>query len=122
VPVTTLDSHLVASDRARVDLVKIDTETTEPDVLEGARQILESSHPPIVCEVLPGCGTERRLEAQLFPLGYRAFHLTPSGPALRDRVEGHAEWLNYLFSVREPEEVSALDAEARALAGLTPSR
>jgi FkbM family methyltransferase len=121
VPVITLDSHLGASDRAQVDLVKIDTETTEADVLEGARLVLEASHPTIVCEVLPGGGTERRLEAQLFPLGYRAFHLTSSGPVLRERVEGHAQWLNYLFSVHEPPEVVALDAEARALAGLRPS-
>ena len=122
VPVTTLDSHLSAPERARVDLVKIDTESTEPDVLSGARQLLEASHPAIVCEVLPGRGTERLLEEQLFPLGYHAYHLTPQGPARQQRILGHPEWLNYLFSTREAQEVSALAAEARSLAGLAPPR
>ena len=118
VAVTTLDSYLATRKLGRVDLMKIDTETTEPDVLEGASALLASSRPAIFCEVLPAGGTERRLEELLFPLGYRAFHLTPRGPERRERIAAHPEWLNYLFAVRESEEIGALHREARILAGL----
>lgn len=120
VAVTTLGSYLASRKLERVDLMKIDTETTEPDVLEGAFELLKSSRPAIFCEVLPGGGTERRLEELLFPLGYRAFLLTPRGPEPRDHVLGHPAWLNYLFTVQDAEEVGALHLEARRLAGLAP--
>lgn len=121
VALTTLDDYLSSRKVARVDLIKIDTETTEPDVLEGALELLRSWRPAIFCEVLPGGGTERRLEELLFPLGYRAFLLTPRGPEPRDHVLGHPAWLNYLFAVRDAEKVGALHLEARALAGLASS-
>lgn len=121
VAVMRLDSYLAARRLGRVDLMKIDTETTEPDVLEGALELLRSWRPAIFCEVLPGGGTERRLEELLFPLGYRAFLLTPRGPEPRDHVLGHPAWLNYLFAVRDAEKVGALHLEARALAGLASS-
>lgn len=121
VAVTTLDAYVTARALPRVDLIKIDTETTEPDVLFGAVELLKRWQPAIVCEVLPERGTEARLEALLFPLGYAAFHLTPRGPEPRDRIVGHPEWLNYLFCVRPPAEVAALDREARASAGLPPA-
>jgi FkbM family methyltransferase len=122
VTVKTLDGYLVPAERARVDLIKIDTETTEPDVLAGARELLQASRPAIVCEVLPGHDTGPQLEALLFPLGYRAYHLTARGPELKERILGHPEWLNYLFTIREPKEVAVLDVEALTVAGLDSTR
>ena len=102
VEVVRLDRLLAERGVARVDLVKIDTESTEPDVLAGMREVLGRDRPTIVCEVLAGRGSEAALTELLAPLGY-AFHLlTPSGPVRRQRVEGHPAWLNYIFSVGTP--------------------
>lgn len=100
VPVTTLDRLADDRDLDRVDLVKMDTETTEPDVLAGMRRVLARDRPWIVCEVLRGRGAEERLAPILEPLGYRFFLLTPDGPVRRTRIEGHPDCLNYLFAGR----------------------
>ena len=84
----------------RVDLVKIDTESTEPAVLAGMAETLSRDRPSIVCEVLRGRGAEDRLAPLLAPFGYRYFLLTPDGPQARERIEGHPRWLNYLFVAR----------------------
>jgi len=112
VPVLTLDRFVEERRLARVDLVKIDTETTEPDVLAGMAATLERDHPDVVCEVLAGRGSESRLDALIRRVGYQAFLLTDEGPALKERVEGHPRWLNYLFTVRPPDEVETLGREA----------
>jgi Methyltransferase FkbM domain len=39
---------------AKVDLVKIDTETTEPAVIRGMARTLARDRPDVVCEVLAG--------------------------------------------------------------------
>src|SRR6185312_5041737 len=54
------DSFVAAERIERLDLVKIDTESTEPSVLRGLSKTLERHHPEIVCEVLAG-----RTEAEL---------------------------------------------------------
>ena len=101
VPVVTVDEVVRRHGIERVDLVKIDTESTEPDVLEGMRVVLARDRPNVVCEVLRGRGAEERLGPILEPFGYRYFLLTPDGPEAMDRVEGHPSWLNYLFVARE---------------------
>ena len=99
VPVTTIDA-LCAEKTLTVDLLKIDTETTEPTVLRGAAQTLARDRPAIVCEVLAGHDTGPALETLLRPLGYGYFLLTPEGPRPMDHIQGHPEWLNYLFTAR----------------------
>jgi FkbM family methyltransferase len=101
IPVVTVDRLI--RDRAipRLDLVKIDTESTEPAVLDGMRRTLERDRPWIVCEVLKGRGAEELLEPILKPLGYRFYLLTPDGPLNKAKIEGHPQWLNYLFGARE---------------------
>jgi FkbM family methyltransferase len=103
VPVVTVDRLVRERSIPRVDLVKIDTESTEPDVLLGMRETLARDHPWIMCEVLEGRGAEERLAPILEPLGYRFYLLTPEGPLLRSKIEGHPEWLNYLFAARDVE-------------------
>lgn len=102
VEVVTLDDFARSRGITGVDLVKIDTESTEPDVLRGMSGILRRDRPAIVCEVLHGRGSEAALEDVLHPLGYRFWLLTPSGPVEQDRVVGHPEWLNYLFTCERP--------------------
>jgi FkbM family methyltransferase len=98
VPRVRLDD--VLADRAieGVGLIKLDTETTEPEVLAGAPQMLERDRPDLVCEVLPGADTGPRLEAILGPLGYRFFELTPGGRVERASIGGNTE-PNFLFAV-----------------------
>jgi FkbM family methyltransferase len=98
VPLTTLDHFKRANGIPRVDLVKIDTETTEDRVLAGAREILSRDRPAILCEVLKGF-VESSLQRILEEHDYRVFHITDRGlesqagigadPSYRDR--------NFLF-------------------------
>lgn len=108
VPVITLDRLVRKQGIERVDLVKIDTESTEPQVLRGMLETLRRDHPHILCEVLQGRGSEKPLEEILRPLGYRFYLLTPDGPELREHVQGHPAWLNYLFTTLGPDEVACL--------------
>jgi FkbM family methyltransferase len=110
VPVVTIDRLVRDRLLPRVDLVKVDTESTEPDVLEGMRETLARDRPWIVCEVLKGRGAESRLGPLLEPHGYRFYLLTPEGLVLKSRIEGHPAWLNYLFAARR---LPAFEAIAR---------
>jgi FkbM family methyltransferase len=105
VPVIALDRFLREQGVDRVDLLKLDTETTEVQVLNGMAETLRRDRPDLVCEVLPRPGVAEPLEALLGPLGYRYYHLTPSGPVLRRRLEGHPDWMNYLFTTLGPDEI-----------------
>jgi FkbM family methyltransferase len=107
-PVLRLDKFVRERSVGRVDLLKIDTESTEPQVLRGMTGVLERHRPNIVCEVLKGRGSETALQDILRPFGYRHYLLTPKGPELRERIEGHPTWLNYLFTMSELEEVRRL--------------
>jgi FkbM family methyltransferase len=97
VSVRTLDGLLAERGVTGVDLVKIDTETTEPDVLHGLRGTLERDRPSIFCEVLAGRSDERRLTDALSSLGYRFFLLTDRGAVAKPSVRGDPAWLNFLF-------------------------
>lgn len=97
VEVVSLDDLLDRERVGRVDLMKIDTESTEPDVLAGMRRRLASDRPLIVCEVLPDRGAEVRLRAELERLTYVSFLLTPDGLRAETTLTGHATLFNHLF-------------------------
>lgn len=80
----------------RIDLVKIDTESTEPEVMAGLEGTLATDRPVIFCEVLRG-RTEDRLQPIVDALGYRTWWLGPDGPVLRDRIQGVPKYVNWLF-------------------------
>ncbi|MFY9555301.1 MAG: FkbM family methyltransferase [Blastocatellia bacterium] len=111
VPVIRLDRFVRDNELGRVDLVKIDTESTEPEVLEGMAETIRRDHPYIVCEVLKGRGSEQRIEDLIRSFGYHCYQLTPDGPVQRDHIEGHPSWLNYLFTVLSPAELRGALAE-----------
>lgn len=113
VPVLTLDGFARENALPGVDLVKIDTESTEPEVLRGMQEILRRDRPAIICEILRGRGAEASLEGILGPLGYRYYLLTPQGPQSRERIEGHCEWLNYLFTGLAPGDLAGLSGAPR---------
>ncbi len=96
VNVVRLDTFAAQHGLANLDLIKVDTETTEPDVLAGMGRLLEESRPDIICEVLPGADGEA-LSTLLQPLGYSFDLLTDAGPQRRERVTADRRWHNYLF-------------------------
>jgi FkbM family methyltransferase len=106
VQVTTLDRFAADRGITRIDLLKIDTESTECSVLRGMAKTLERDRPDVFCEVLQGRADQAGLAELLGPLGYRYYLLTPEGPIERDHIEGHPEWLNYLFSTRDQSTVA----------------
>lgn len=79
-----------------VDLVKIDTESTEPEVIEGLRSTLERDRPVIFCEVLRG-RTEARLQPIIDDLGYHTWWLSGEGAVRQDRISGRPGFVNWLF-------------------------
>jgi hypothetical protein len=99
VPVVTIDRICTSRD-LDVDLIKIDTETTEPAVLRGAAHVLARQRPDIICEVLAGRDAGRALEAVLGPLKYDYFLLTPEGPRRKAHIEGHRSGLTTYFAAR----------------------
>ena len=101
VPVIRLDDFVRERGLVGIDLVKIDTETTEPQVLEGFVETLRRDRPAILCEVLAGHHVEAGLEAILGPLGYRYYRLGPPGPALAAHIEADRTVLNHLFLAEE---------------------
>lgn len=65
-------------------VVKIDTETTEPDVVRGFMQVLGDARPYVICEVLPKT-TEAELEELFGKLGYHAYQITNDIPLVKRR-------------------------------------
>ena len=90
----------------RIDLVKIDTESTEPTVLRGLTTCLERHHPDIVCEVLVG-RTEAQLMEVLAPLGYRFWSITSNGLERRENIVADRRFLNYLFTTADAQSLWA---------------
>ena len=97
VEVTTGDEFVQSRGLAGVDLVKIDTETTEAAVLEGLLRTLRRDRPHVVCEVLDG-EVGAAIEALLAPLGYEFFVLTSGGPVPREHIWPETPWRNYLLA------------------------
>jgi FkbM family methyltransferase len=112
VRVASVDSIVEETGLQAVDLVKIDTESTELEVLEGMAHTIERSRPAIICEVLESSPTKEQIEALLGRLEYRSYHLTPSGPIPSRHILGHPVWKNYLFTMLTLSELRARLAEA----------
>lgn len=115
VPVETLDSY-VARTGVVPAVIKIDTETTEPDVLAGAAGTIAAHRPWILCEVLAG-RVETRLTEVLTPFGYHWFHITSEIPYReRDEIVGDPtyEHMMWLFAPNPPAERFWSAVRARA--------
>jgi FkbM family methyltransferase len=99
VQVATLDSFVDRLGGGDVSLVKIDTEGTTADVLEGAQSLLVRQRPHLICEVLSGVPSESRVGAMLEEIGYSGFSMTAAGPRRSAEIVGDPafENLNYLF-------------------------
>lgn len=123
VPLEKLDSW-VARSGVTPAVVKIDTETTEPAVIEGARRTLLETRPWVFCEVLPG-ETEGPLQQLFSDLDYHWYHLSGEGelPA-HDTIVGDGTDFMWLFAPTPLTAVHWERAEAwrSALAQVGPGR
>ena len=102
VPLDTVDSFVERTGQDPA-VMKIDTETTEPDVLRGAEQTILRRRPWILCEVLPG-RNEQIIGDMMTTWGYRLFHVDHRAILeQRDHVAAdHGELRNWLFAPVEP--------------------
>ena len=108
VKVFQLDKFAQENGVGKIDLMKIDTETTEPEVLLGAKNLLGKHQPDIICEVLAGRAEGQKLKEILDPFSYDFYLLTPDGAVKKNEIEGHPEFLNYLFTRKTAEELRKL--------------
>ena len=110
VPVTTLDAHWSASGRAPVNVVKVDVESREADVLDGAREMLAGARPLVFFELLPA-GEPERITALARELDYVDGYLSPTEIVLGGVIEHHPDaWNHVLVPV---ERVGAFAGRAR---------
>jgi FkbM family methyltransferase len=98
---TRLDTYCAQHNIDQIDLLKIDTESTEPTVLAGGREIIGDCKPDMICEVLYG-RTEQTLMEFLAPFGYRYFHIQEKGLVPVEHLEGDRTYrhLNFFFTVQ----------------------
>lgn len=95
-------------------LIKIDTESTEPDVLAGASETIRAYEPPIILEVLAN-RTEDRLNEFLSATGYTAYQITsdrrwePCSQVTGDPTHTNTNWL---FTMQPLEEIFWLHLDA----------
>ena len=105
VPMETLDA--VCQRRAvEPAVLKIDTESTEPEVLRGAANVLATCRPWIICEVL-GASTEARLQEILEPYRYVWFQITQENPLVARREifgDRGGTYRNWLFAPSMPDD------------------
>lgn len=103
VPTIRLDDY-IAKSAIRPHAIKIDTETSEPDVLAGALNTLGVMRPWMIVEVLAG-RTESRLMDLLTPFDYFWYPIDDSIP-LRSasRIVGDPTYMhtNWLFTPTRP--------------------
>lgn len=99
VPAVTLDSYVKKNQIDKVDLIKIDVETGEPQVFQGMQHILKRDEPSIICEVL-GKETEAFLNRFLSDYRYRFYWITNDGIVRRDIIvhDEKYRYRNYLFT------------------------
>lgn len=83
----TLDSFVDQHVITGVGLLKIDTESTEHLVLQGASSLLQRDRPMIICEVLPGRQGEL-LQRQLAEHNYRVFQISAHGVTPQESITG----------------------------------
>ena len=118
VEVVEVDGYLEANAISGVELVKIDTETTEAAVFRGMLRTLREDRPSVVCEVLDAEVADA-VEALLAPLDYAFFMLTAGAPRRCEHIRPDARWRNYVFVPREHAGALAVDPPPGAAAADT---
>jgi FkbM family methyltransferase len=95
----TLDEIVRTRGLRRMDLIKLDTETTERRILEGGRDTLRDLRPVVVCEVLTYADLAP-LSKLLQDVGYTSELLTDRGPVARPVTAPSDRFRNFLLRPR----------------------
>lgn len=97
-PTMTLDQYCEKHKIHSVDVMKIDTETTEPAVLRGGLGIIKRSTPTLLIEIL-SAKVGHEIISVLDGIGYQVYALTDSGPVPcdMDKWDWQDHMANYLF-------------------------
>ncbi len=108
VHLSTLDAENLP--RTGPVLMKIDTETTEPDVIAGGADYLKAAQPLIVIEVLDSTDGAKCLSNELALAGFAfdAFLLTDDGLRARDALIPDPRWRNYLLVPKDRERLGGM--------------
>lgn len=93
-----LDTYVAKNGLSAVDLIKIDAEGSDPQVLEGALEVMKAHKPVIICEVLYN-HTDVQLQKILDGAEYRYFSIRTEGLEPVDTILGDSDYKyrNYLF-------------------------
>ncbi|HXF36687.1 MAG TPA: FkbM family methyltransferase [Actinomycetota bacterium] len=89
-------------------LMKVDVEGTEEAVFRHGQRFLAERRPDVLCEVLAGVADAERLGALLAPHGYRWYLVREQELLPRLRIEPHARFRDWLFSMETAEGLRAL--------------
>lgn len=85
----------------KVDLIKIDVESYEIPVLEGAKNILKMMSPVIQCEIFVD-ETRTDFYAQVLkPSGYNCYMMLKNGLAFTESLKPNTEGRDFLFTKRK---------------------
>ncbi len=108
VEISTLDSERIP--RKFPVIMKIDTETTEPDVIAGACDFIKHTKPIMFIEILHGSEPAALLDEELrqADFEYDAFLLTCDGAILKNDLMGNSDWRNYLLVPKDKATISEL--------------
>jgi FkbM family methyltransferase len=92
----TLDAFVKEHQIPKIDLIKLDTESTEHIVLKGGAETIAKFEPIILCEVLKI--NEQAMNDCVQKLPYVSFHITEDGLKHMKTIVGHKHGMrNYLF-------------------------
>jgi len=96
VPLETVDAFVTRTGVVP-SVLKVDTETTEHQVLDGAEHLIREHRPWILVEALYGL-SEDNLHAVMDKHGYTIYHLDGPGPrAAVERMVGDSTWTYFMF-------------------------
>ena len=102
VPVETVDA-IAAKTGERPAVIKIDTETTEPEVLRGAAETVAEHRPWILCEVLARAHCGPALMEAVASWGYHWYHLAGEFPlAEAAEIRGDNDAMMWLLAPEPP--------------------
>ncbi len=82
----TLDNYFKKSEATSIDLIKLDTEGTEPLILSKSTEVINLMKPIIICETLFNT-TEEELENILKPFNYEFYNHTKNGLKLVNTIK-----------------------------------
>lgn len=96
VPIRSLDALLAELPTTGPVLAKIDVEATEHNIFAHGRAFLAARRPAMLCELLKRAQVQA-FEPMLRELGYRFALITDEGPVMRETLEPHARFKDWLF-------------------------